>query len=38
MQFRKLGRTELKTSVIGMGTWQYGGEWGHAYSQGEKEL
>ena len=35
MQFRRLGRTELKTSVIGVGTWQYGGEWGHAYSQGE---
>lgn len=35
MQFRRLGRTELKTSVIGVGTWQYGGEWDHVYSQAE---
>lgn len=35
MRYRTLGRTGLKVSVIGVGTWQYGGEWGRAYSQAE---
>lgn len=33
MQYRRLGRTNLKVSVIGVGTWQFGGEWGHDYTQ-----
>jgi aryl-alcohol dehydrogenase-like predicted oxidoreductase len=35
MRYRKLGSTGLKVSVIGIGTWQFGGEWGRSYSQGE---
>jgi hypothetical protein len=30
MKVRRLGRTGLKVSVIGVGTWQLGGEWGGA--------
>ena len=35
MKFRKLGKTGLEASVIGIGTWQFGGEWGRAYQQNE---
>lgn len=35
MKYRLLGRTGLNVSVIGIGTWQFGGEWGVDYSQGE---
>ena len=33
MKYRKLGKTGLDTSVIGMGTDQFYGEWGQNYSQ-----
>ena len=32
MHYRFLGRTGLKLSVIGVGTWQFGGEWGIDFS------
>jgi len=35
MHYRNLGRTGLKISVIGVGTWQFGGEWGKDFSQAE---
>ena len=30
-----LGRTGLKVSAVGVGTWQFGGEWGHDFTQAE---
>jgi len=35
MRYRTLGKTGLKLSVIGIGTWQFGGEWGRDFSQAE---
>jgi len=35
MKYRTLGKTGLKISIIGMGTWQFGGEWGKDFSQAE---
>lgn len=35
MRYRELGGTGLKVSVIGLGTWQFGGEWGRAYGPAE---
>ena len=35
MHYRTLGRTGLRPSVIGLGTWQFGGEWGVNFSQAE---
>src|SRR5207244_7166092 len=35
MKYRILGKTGLRVSVIGIGTWQLGGEWGKNFSQDE---
>ena len=35
MKYRTLGKTGLSVSVIGMGTWQFGGEWGKTFAQAE---
>ncbi|GGO06158.1 aldo/keto reductase [Saccharibacillus kuerlensis] len=33
MKYRRLGQTELNVSVVGVGTWQFGGDWGQDYTQ-----
>ena len=33
MKYRILGSTGIKVSVVGVGTWQYGGEWGMRFIQ-----
>ncbi|MDB5332777.1 MAG: aldo/keto reductase [Phycisphaerales bacterium] len=35
MKYRTLGSTGLRVSVVGIGTWQYGGEWGKDFTQAE---
>ncbi|MGN6626013.1 MAG: aldo/keto reductase [Tepidisphaeraceae bacterium] len=35
MKYRILGSTGLNVSVIGIGTWQLGGEWGKTFEQDE---
>jgi len=35
MRFRTLGSTGMDVSVVGLGTWQYGGEWGKEFTQAE---
>lgn len=35
MRYRTLGSTGLRVSVIGIGTWQFGGEWGRNFSQAD---
>ena len=35
MKYRRLGRTGLKVSVVGVGTWQLSGEWGQTFTQRE---
>ncbi|HXR47310.1 MAG TPA: aldo/keto reductase [Candidatus Limnocylindrales bacterium] len=37
MRYRVLGKTGLRASVVGVGTWQFGGEWGHDFSQAEAD-
>jgi aryl-alcohol dehydrogenase-like predicted oxidoreductase len=33
MKYRTLGSTGLEISVVGVGTWQFGGEWGRTYTE-----
>lgn len=35
MKYRRLGSTEMIVSVVGIGTWQFGGEWGRDFQAEE---
>lgn len=37
MKYRRLGNTGLRVSVVGVGTWQFGGEWGKVFTQPEAD-
>lgn len=37
MLYRTLGSTGLRVSVVGVGTWQFGGEWGRSFSQADAD-
>ncbi len=37
MRYRILGKAGLRVSVIGVGTWQFGGEWGRDFTQTEAD-
>jgi myo-inositol catabolism protein IolS len=38
MRYRRLGGTGLEVSVIGLGTWQFSGEWGKDFTQPEVDV
>ena len=35
MKYRSFSKQDISVSVIGLGTWQFGGEWGQDYTQKE---
>ncbi len=35
MQYRRLGKTNLQVSAVGIGTWQLGNHWGKRFEQAE---
>ncbi|HEY9037302.1 MAG TPA: aldo/keto reductase [Pseudomonadales bacterium] len=35
MRYRPLGKTGIKASVIGIGSWQFAGHWGRSFTQAE---
>jgi aryl-alcohol dehydrogenase-like predicted oxidoreductase len=37
VKYRELGRTGRRVSTVGVGTWQFGGEWGRAFTQREAD-
>jgi myo-inositol catabolism protein IolS len=38
MKYRTLGSTGIEVSVVGLGTWQFGGEWGIDFTHKEVDL
>lgn len=35
MKRRRLSRTDLEVSAVGLDTWQFGGEWGKSFTRRE---